>query len=424
MPSATSILAFGLTLLSQVRGFELEFTGARFPGDADSSSPFARWRTPGQGELVKRQGQKCGPSGGGAVCPASQCCSQDGLCGTGGYYCDAPACLWQWGPACDANVVPPGKSTKADPRPLFGNVPYGVVITHCTTPGKVALTFDDGPYLYTTQILDTLKAAGVKATFFVVAINGGKGEIDLSSSGYSPILQRMIADGHQIGSHTWAHQDLTQMTSAQRIDQITKNEVALTNILGFFPTYLRPPYTYTNPDVLSDLKTLGYHVVNQDLDTLDWQGDYNAAQNNFLGPISSNKPATSSYIVLSHDIHQQTVTQLVPFMITNLKKYGYTTATVGECLGDPPANWYRDPLSGSAVNASAVSAKQATNVTSAVPTPTAGNASDFHAGTGNSSSSSSNSPSTSSTKKSEVSSMVPSLSFVGLLSLLFAAFLG
>jgi peptidoglycan/xylan/chitin deacetylase (PgdA/CDA1 family) len=144
---------------------------------------------------------------------------------------------------------------------LFGNVPYGVNIQQCNTPGKVALTFDDGPYLYTTSILDTLKAAGIKATFFITANNGGKGEIDNPSTGFPAIIQRMYSEGHQNGSQTYSHQDLAAATHEQRLDQIIKNEIALTNILGFFPTYLRTPYVSCNQGCFDDLKALGYHVV-------------------------------------------------------------------------------------------------------------------------------------------------------------------
>jgi peptidoglycan/xylan/chitin deacetylase (PgdA/CDA1 family) len=123
----------------------------------------------------------------------------------------------------------------------------------------VALTFDDGPYSYTPALLDTLAASGVKATFFVTGINGGKGEIDTGP--WPGIIQRMVQEGHQVASHTWSHQDLTAISHADRLAQILRNEVALTNILGYFPTYLRPPYANLNGPTLDDLRALGYHVV-------------------------------------------------------------------------------------------------------------------------------------------------------------------
>lgn len=184
-----------------------------------------------------------------------------GVCGTGPYYCDAPSCQFQYGPACDANQTPTGVNTTSVPRPKLGSTPYGVSIRDCGIPGKVALTFDDGPYIYTSAMLDVLKDKGVKATFFLAGNNGGKGQINDPKTGYPALIQRMYNEGHQIGSHTWSHADLSTLTRSQRYDQVVKNEIALTDILGFFPTYLRPPYESCNADCLNDLSALGYHVV-------------------------------------------------------------------------------------------------------------------------------------------------------------------
>lgn len=184
-----------------------------------------------------------------------------GTCGTGIAFCGAPGCQLSFGPACDGNQTPTGSDTSKVPRPGFGNVPYGVDISHCSVKGKVALTFDDGPYLYTTELLDLLKSNSVRATFFVVGNNGGKGHINDPSSGYPAIIRRMIADGHQVASHTWSHQDLNAATADQRRAQIINNEIALNSILGVIPTYFRPPNTRCGPDCYNDLKSFGYHVV-------------------------------------------------------------------------------------------------------------------------------------------------------------------
>jgi peptidoglycan/xylan/chitin deacetylase (PgdA/CDA1 family) len=124
----------------------------------------------------------------------------------------------------------------------------------------MAISMDDGPYLYTSAVLDIFKNMNVSATFFVVANNGGKGEIDVTAP-YPSLIQRMITEGHQVGSHTYSHQDLSLITPQQRHDQIVKNEMVLTNILGYFPTYLRPPYFDCNQACYTDLQGLGYHVV-------------------------------------------------------------------------------------------------------------------------------------------------------------------
>lgn len=78
------------------------------------------------------------------------------------------------------------------------SVPFGTIINSCTVPGTVALTFDDGPYIYTSQVLDTLKNNNVHATFFV----NGDNWSNILSVNDEALVHRMIAEGHQIGSHT------------------------------------------------------------------------------------------------------------------------------------------------------------------------------------------------------------------------------
>src|SRR5258708_1045794 len=73
----------------------------------------------------------------------------------------------------------------------------GQIITSCTVPGTFALTFDDGPFAYTSHLLDILASNGVKPTFFLNGANFG------NIADYAGVVQRMVADGHQVGSHTY-----------------------------------------------------------------------------------------------------------------------------------------------------------------------------------------------------------------------------
>lgn len=197
-----------------------------------------------------------------SVC--SELTVSQGYCGIGPDYCNGPDCQLDYGPACDANKTPPGSDTSSIPRPALGNVPYGGAgVYSCVAPGTIALTFDDGPYIYTTYILDILKAYSAKATFFMTANNNGKGQIDDGSTAYPAMIRRMYAEGHQIASHTWTHQDLSKVNPTQRKAQMIKAEMALRNILGFFPTYMRPPYSSCDAGsgCEDDMQSLGYHIV-------------------------------------------------------------------------------------------------------------------------------------------------------------------
>lgn len=212
--------------------------------------------------------------------------------------------------------------------------------------GKVAITFDDGPYIYTSELLDLLKRNNVRATFFIVGNNGAKGMINDPSSGYIPIVQRMIADGHQVGSHSWSHQDLELSTPAQRRAQIINNEIAIADILGVIPTYFRPPYTSCESACYGALGELGYKVVNYDVDPKDWEFGGVNAKSIYQSAISQGSPANRAYLALAHDIQEFTVKDFAQFMIDKARAAGYELVTAGECLGDAPSNWYRDSVTG------------------------------------------------------------------------------
>ncbi len=223
--------------------------------------------------------------------------------------------------------------------------PRGVIIEHCTVPGVVALTFDDGPYIYTSHVLDVLDEYGAKATFFINGENWSSGISDPSTP-WPDILKRMDKAGHQIGSHTWSHADLSLADSATRQAQVHQLEAALFDVIGKAPTYLRPPYASCDSDCLEETAQMGYHVVNFDVDTKDYlhqdAGDIGVAMETFSKALDDNAFG-NSFLVLSHDTLLHTAESLVPYMLMEIKQRGYKAVTVGECLGDPVKNWYWGP---------------------------------------------------------------------------------
>jgi peptidoglycan/xylan/chitin deacetylase (PgdA/CDA1 family) len=216
------------------------------------------------------------------------------------------------------------------------------VIYSCVNNGDIAITFDDGPYIYTPHLLDVLAQYNVKATFFIVGSNGN-GDIDKVTQ-WTDIVKRTFNEGHQIASHTWDHADLTTLSSAARRDEMYKTEVAFANILGFFPTYMRPPYLAFDSACEADMADLGYHVISTNLDTKDYANDspeliVNSERT--FDEYTASDPGSSSYIVLNHDIHRETAYTLAEYEIRRIQARGFRAVTVGECLGDDRANWYR-----------------------------------------------------------------------------------
>lgn len=220
------------------------------------------------------------------------------------------------------------------------------MITSCKQPGMVALTFDDGPYIYTSELLDLLDKLETKATFFITGANRAKGHIDDSSTSWPGLLRRMYDSGHQIASHTWTHRDLNQVNETIRRAEIIHNEMAIRNVFGWIPTYIRPPFLECSPQSGCEktMDDLSYHSISTNLDTKDYMYDDPAliqrAKDRYSSGLSQN-PQQDSYIVLVHDVHEQTVRTLTTFMVNLARERGYKLVTVGECLGDPKENWYR-----------------------------------------------------------------------------------
>ncbi|KFY27236.1 hypothetical protein V493_03619 [Pseudogymnoascus sp. VKM F-4281 (FW-2241)] len=244
-----------------------------------------------------------------------------------------------------------GPTTSIIPRQKVGSVPYAGSgeIRHCTEMGVFALTFDDGPSAYTDDLLDLLDQYGAKATFFITGNNNGVHEIDDCSTGYPAIIRRMYASGHQIASHTWGHPDLSGVDGEEFDRQMYRNEMAIRNILGIIPTYMRPPYISCDYTCAQKLDDMGYHNIYFDVDTVDyWNNDaeliHNAMDNvDAAIAASGGDPSQSSFLILQHDLHYHSVYSLTEYILRRMAEAGYgTSVTVGTCLGDPSQNWYHD----------------------------------------------------------------------------------
>jgi peptidoglycan/xylan/chitin deacetylase (PgdA/CDA1 family) len=237
--------------------------------------------------------------------------------------------------------LPKSRSYKAT-----GAVPYGEIIRSCNQPGVIALTFDDGPWKYTEHVLHLLKRYNADATFF---INGNNMAADITDpeNGWVSVLRRILREGHQIGSHGWTHANLDEVDDSTRHDEMILNEEALYGVFGHYPLYMRPPYGACSDDCLADMAALGYHVVNWNLDTWDYnhqaEDAIETSKSTFDDGVSWDSDV-DSYIVLAHDIHYFTAYSLAEHMIETALERGYRLVALGECLGDPRRNWYSNKV--------------------------------------------------------------------------------
>ena len=190
----------------------------------------------------------------------------------------------------------------------------------CNVEGPfIALTFDDGPHAtLTPKLLDILKEKGVKVTFFVL------GECVVANPS---VLQRAVAEGHEIGNHSWDHKSFLKGGGSGVASEINQTNAAIENAIGKKPVLVRPPYGATNATITKRLnEEFGLKVIMWDVDPLDWKVRNSAHVKAEI--LKSTKPGS---IVLSHDIHPTTIDAMAE-TIDALKEKGFKFVTVSELI--------------------------------------------------------------------------------------------
>jgi len=223
---------------------------------------------------------------------------------------------------------------------LFGaSIVSAGKIYKCTEPNTIALTFDDGPYQYTMDLLDRLQSKNIHATFF---INGYNYWHDLDSDPEKQaILKRAHADGHQIASHTWRHQIPENLDEVQPM--MNKLDDLIEECVGYRPKYFRPPKGECNEDCITYFEELGYHVIEWDTDTNDWNLEIGVEERiaevkRFL--TKEWEEERENYLILMHDVYDSTVNQIVPWILEHAPFDKYKFVTVAQCLGDNKETHY------------------------------------------------------------------------------------
>ena len=182
-------------------------------------------------------------------------------------------------------------------------------------PKYVALTFDDGPSpRCTPRLLDGLRALGARATFFVVGCQAVKDP---------DIVQRIAAEGHQVGNHSYDHADLHSLTAAQALADLRRNDDLLRELLGDGDYWVRPPYGLMSDD---EAAALTVPLVNWSVDTEDWRTKDSARILDIIYRCTGDGD-----IVLLHDRYQNTVDAVLA-AIEHLQQQGYVFVTVAELL--------------------------------------------------------------------------------------------
>lgn len=184
----------------------------------------------------------------------------------------------------------------------------------------VAMTFDDGPHpTLTPALLDMLKKRRIRATFYLIGRNVVR---------YPDIVRRMVAEGHEIGNHTWSHPALSSLGKTSVLDQLDRTSEAIYKVVRRAPVTMRPPY-----GALSGNQRKMIHAE-REMPTILWSVDPEDWRRPGASEVANRivGRSHSGAIILSHDIHRGTV-QAMPTALDGLSARGYKFATVSMILG-------------------------------------------------------------------------------------------
>jgi peptidoglycan/xylan/chitin deacetylase (PgdA/CDA1 family) len=173
--------------------------------------------------------------------------------------------------------------------------------------GYVGLTFDDGPDPATTpRLLQVLREAGARATFFVVGQNAAE---------HPGLVRATHRAGMWIGNHSYTHPNLPELGEPAAFGELRETQHVLRKITGRRPTLFRPPFGATSAQVRLDAARLKLLEVLWTVDSRDWAG---ATTEQIVEAARTLQPGG---IILLHDWAQPSI-DAVPQIVRDLRERG------------------------------------------------------------------------------------------------------
>ena len=180
----------------------------------------------------------------------------------------------------------------------------------------IALTFDDGPGEYTSELLDCLEENHAHATFFMCGQN---------VESYQSDVKRMLELGCEIGNHSWDHANMFELSLDDVVKEFNDTDQALIDACGQAATVIRAPYGNANEEIMN---AVGKPFFMWSLDSLDWQ--YKDVDLDYKSVMEDNASVIKDgTIILMHDIHEPSV-KAAERIIPELINMGFKLVTVSE----------------------------------------------------------------------------------------------
>jgi peptidoglycan/xylan/chitin deacetylase (PgdA/CDA1 family) len=187
-----------------------------------------------------------------------------------------------------------------------------------TEGNRVAFTFDDGPIPgVTTRILDEFKKRQLHATFFMIG---------QQIAAHPELARRVLAEGHDVGNHTYTHPKLPSLDYDQANAEIQKTAEVMLETMNHRPVWFRPPYGELRPDQFRLVQKHGLRSVFGDVSTKDWS---QPGEDKILAKILNDTQPGS--IIICHDFSEQTANCLGQ-ALDGLLERGFSPVTLTALL--------------------------------------------------------------------------------------------
>jgi len=181
----------------------------------------------------------------------------------------------------------------------------------------IALTFDDGPFARTNEILDILEEHNVVATFYVI---GNQVER------HSDIILRAHNMGSEIANHSWSHASFDRISDEYIHTQIYLTNAIVESITGVSPTSIRPPYGRVNDNARNITRDLGMSIMLWSVDPSDYLNRSPERIYNDVMNVLQDRD-----VILLHDLHARTV-DATRLLVPSLIERGFQLVTVSELM--------------------------------------------------------------------------------------------
>lgn len=189
-----------------------------------------------------------------------------------------------------------------------------------TQEKKIAISFDAAwGNEDTEKILGILKKNNVRATFFMT---GGWVE------SYPDDVKAILAAGHDLGNHSENHKNMSQLSDAEKKEELMKVHQKVQELTGYEMFLFRPPYGDYDNAVVNVAKDCGYFTIQWDVDSLDWK-DYGV--DSIIKTVTQHKHLGNGSIILCHNGAKYTA-QALDTLIAALKNEGYTFVPISELI--------------------------------------------------------------------------------------------